>query len=142
MGKIHIAKLAVLYALSKGLKIISSSILGVHASFFSGTHLNSILCWKPQKHKSMPFRSAFSALERIQRKPLLRHILLALDVLFIDDIGILSNQHLAILDIMYCKHCNSPLPYGGVLILGSLDLHQISIIKAYVHYNLDLFSSS
>ena len=75
-------------------------------------------------------------------KRLLHHIILALNALFIDKIGTLSNQHLAILDIMFCKHCNSPLPYGGVLILGSLDLHQISIIKAYVHYNLDLFSSS
>jgi hypothetical protein len=55
---------------------------------------------------------------------------LALDVLLIDEIGTLSNQQLAILDIMFCKHCDSPLPFGGVLILGSLDLHQIGVIKA------------
>ncbi len=123
MGKTHLAKLAILYALSKGLKIISSSILGKCASFLGSTHLHSLFCWKPQKHKSAPFRTAVSALDRIQRKPLLHHILLALDFLFINEIGRLSNQQLAILDIMFCKHCNSPLPYGVFLILGSLDPH-------------------
>jgi hypothetical protein len=120
-GKTHVAKLVVLRALSKGLNIISTSILGVHASYLGNTHLHSLFCWTPQKHKSTPFRAAISALIRIMGKPLYCHIPLALDILFIDEIGILSNQKLAILDIMFQKHCNSPLPFGGVLILGCLD---------------------
>jgi hypothetical protein len=64
------------------------------------------------------------------RKRLLRHIILALDALFIDKFGTLSNKQLAVLDIIFRKFCNSPLPFGGLLILGSLDLHQIGILKA------------
>jgi hypothetical protein len=66
-GKTHIAKLAIFYALSKGLKIISSSILGVRAYSLDGTHLHSLFCWKPQRYKSRPFRTAVSALDRMQK---------------------------------------------------------------------------
>ena len=47
-GKTHIAKLAVLHALSKGLNIISTSILSVRASYLGDTHLHSLFCWTPQ----------------------------------------------------------------------------------------------
>ncbi len=101
-GKTHIAKLAFLHTSSKSLKIMSTSILGVHSSFLSVTQLDSFFCLTPQKHKSKPYRISILALAG----PLLHHILLALDVLFIDKIGTLSNQQLAILEIMFFKHCN------------------------------------
>jgi len=71
-----------------------------------------------------------SALSRIQRNPQSRHIILSLDALFIDEVGTLSNQQLIVLDIMFRKHRGSPLPFGGVLIIGSLDPRQIGVIKA------------
>jgi len=129
-GKTYVSKLAVLYALCNGMKIISTSILGIRASDLGGTHLHSLFCWTPQKHESTPYKTALSALQRILRKPLQRHILLALDALFIDEIGTLSNKQLAVLDIMFRKSRNSPLPFGGLLILGSLDPRQIGVIKA------------
>ncbi len=129
-GKTYVAKLAVLYAICSGMKIISTSILGIRAPNLGGTHLHSLFCWTPQKHESTPYKTALSALNRILRKPLLHHIILALDALFIDEIGTLSNKQLAVLDIMFQKCRNSPLPFGGLLILGSLDPHQIGIIKA------------
>ncbi len=100
-GKTYIAKLPVLYAICSGMKIISTSILGIRASNHGGTHLQSLFCWTPQKHESTPYKSALLALNRILRKPLLRHIILALDALFIDKIGTLSNKQLAVLDIRF-----------------------------------------
>ncbi len=129
-GKTYVAKLAVLYAICSGMKIISTSILGIRASDLGGTHLHSLFCWTPQKHESTPSKTALSALNRILRKPLLRHTILALDALFIDEIGTLSNKQLAVLDIMFQKCYNSPLPFGGLLILGSLDPCRIGVIKA------------
>ena len=78
-GKTHIAKLAVLYAISKGLNIISTSILGVRASYLGGTHLHSLFSWTPQNRVSTPNKTAMSALSRIQRNPQSRHIILSLD---------------------------------------------------------------
>jgi hypothetical protein len=129
-GKTYVAKLAVLYAKCSGMKIISTSILGIRASDLGGIHLRSLFCWTPQKHKLTPDKTALLALNRILRKPLLHHIILALDALFIDKIGTLSNKQLAVLDIIFRKCRNSPLPFGGLLILGNLDLRQIGIIKA------------
>jgi hypothetical protein len=51
-GKTYVSKLAVLYALCNGMKIISTSILGIRASDLGGTHLHSLFCWTPQKHES------------------------------------------------------------------------------------------
>jgi hypothetical protein len=130
MGKTYVPKLAVLYAICSGMKIISTSILGIHASDLGGTHLHSQFCWTPQKHESTPYKTALLALNRTLSKPLLHHIILALDALFIDKIGILSNKQLAVLDIMFGKCHNSPSLFGGHLILGSLDPRRIGIIKA------------
>jgi hypothetical protein len=130
MGKTYVSKLAVLYAICSGMKIISTSILGIRASDLGGTHLHSLFCWTPQKHESTPYKTALLALHRILRKPLQRHIILALNALLIDKIGTLSNKQLAVLDIMFQKCRNSPLPFGGLLILGSLDPRQIGAIKA------------
>ncbi len=79
---------------------------------------------------STPFQTASSALLKIARKPISWHIILSLDALFIDEIGTLSNQRFGTLDIMFQKACNSPLPFGGLLILGSLDPRQIGVINA------------
>jgi hypothetical protein len=100
-GKTYIAKLAVLYAICSGMKIISTFILGIRASDFGGTHLHSLFCWTPQKHESTPYKTALSALNRILRKPLLHHIILTLNALFINKIGTPSNKQLAVLDIMF-----------------------------------------
>ncbi len=130
MGKTYVSKLAVLYAICSGMKIISTSILGIRASDLGGTHLYSLFCWTPQNHESTPYKTSLSALHRILRKPLQCHIILAPNTLFIDMIGTLSNKQSAVLDIMFRKCHNSLLPFGGLLILGSLDPHQIGIIKA------------
>jgi hypothetical protein len=58
-GKTQIVKLAIFCALLKVLKIISSSILGVHASSLGGTHLHSLFCWKPQRYKSASLEQPF-----------------------------------------------------------------------------------
>ncbi len=90
--KRHVSKLAVLYALCKGLKIISTSILGARASDLGGTHLHSLFCWTPQKHVSTPFRTASSALLKIARKPISWHIILSLDAPFIEDVDALKDE--------------------------------------------------
>jgi hypothetical protein len=100
-GETYVAKLADLYAICSGMKIISTTILGICASNLGGTHLHSLFCSTPQKYESTPYITALLALNRILRKPLLRHIILALDALFIDKIGTLSNKQLAVLDIMF-----------------------------------------
>ena len=46
---------------------------------------------------------------------------MTLDVLFIDELGQKSAQQISTIDIILRKIWNSQLPFGGVLIFGSMD---------------------
>ena len=72
-----------------------------------------------------PFKSAEKALEKIRRKITLLHVLLTMDVLFIDELAQKSAQQIATIDIILRKLRNSQLPFGGLLIIGSMDNSQI-----------------
>jgi len=57
------------------------------------------------------------------------HLLLTMDVLLIDEVGQLSSQQFALLDIILRHIRNSILPFGGVLIFGTFDHAQIGAIQ-------------
>ena len=69
------------------------------------------------------------SLKKIRRKINLLHILLTMDVLFIDEVGQKSAQQIATIDIIMRKLRNSQLPFGGILIIGSMDHTQIQPIN-------------
>ena len=136
-GKTYVSKLAVLYAICNGMKIISTSILGIRAFDLGGTHLHSLFCWTPQKHESTPYKTALSALQRILRKPLLRHIILALDALFIDEVGTLSNEQLVLqFTVTFWRS------FDVRESRSASDWRHKSHAASYVHFNLDFFPSS
>ena len=51
-----------------------------------------------------------------------------MDVLLLDECGQLSAQQFALIDIILRHSRNSALPFGGVLILGTFDHHQLGAI--------------
>lgn len=59
----------------------------------------------------------------------LLHLLLTMDVLLLDECGQLSAQQFALVDIILRKARNSALPFGGVLIFGTFDHHQLGAIE-------------
>ena len=94
-----------------------------------GIHLHKLFdlpC--DDKLQLSPFKSAAKALEKIRRKINLLHILLTIDVLFIDELGQKSAHQIAKIDIIMRKLRNSQLPFGGILIIGSMDNSQIQPI--------------
>ena len=66
---------------------------------------------------------------KIRRKINILHVLLTMDVLYIDELAQKSAQQIATLDIILRKLRNSQLPFGGLLILGSMDNSQIQPIN-------------
>lgn len=69
-------------------------------------------------------------MQRIQRKPIYLHMLLTMDVLFLDEAGQISAEMMAVFDIIMRKLRQSQVPFGGVLVLGTMDHTQIQPIKA------------
>ena len=52
-----------------------------------------------------------------------------MDVLLLDECGQLSAQQIALLDIILRHARSSNLPFGGTLILGTFDQHQLGCIN-------------
>ena len=52
-----------------------------------------------------------------------------MDVLLLDECGQLSAQQFAVLDIILCNLRDTPLPFGAVLLIGSLDHDQLGPIN-------------
>jgi predicted GIY-YIG superfamily endonuclease len=76
------------------------------------------------------FRLAELAMDKIERKSnvKMKHILLTMDVLLLDECGQLSAQQFALLDIILRHLRQSTLPFGGVLIFGTFDHAQLGAI--------------
>ena len=129
-GKSFICQTIVLYCLSKGMNVMSTSLLGVRANSLGGIHIHKLFMLPTEdKLQLSPFKSAEKALEKIRRKITLLHVLLTMDVLFIDELAQKSAQQIATIDIILRKLRNSQLPFGGLLIIGSMDNSQIQPIN-------------
>ena len=78
---------------------------------------------------SQPFKSAEYALQKINRQIKILHALLTLDVIFFDELSQISAQQLSAIGIVLRKVRDSQTPFGGVLILGTMDHTQIQPIN-------------
>ena len=129
-GKTFITMIICLFALSQGLNIKSTAIMAARADQVGGVNLHQLFCFtKTQRHNS-PFRNAEQAMERLKKDLVKKYIVMSLDILFIDELGTVGGDFMASIDILLRKIRNSSLPYGGVLILGTLDHAQIGPVNA------------
>ena len=124
-GKLFIGQYTVLYALSQGLNIISTALMGVRANTLGGIHLHKIFFLPTDNKISSPFVYAEKAIEDIKRNIEIYHALRTLDILFIDEFGQVSAEQLCTIDIILRKIRQSQTPFGGVLILYTMDHMQL-----------------
>ena len=104
--------------------------MGVRANSLGGKHLHKLFMLPSDNSmSSSPFRCAEYALRRIKQKTAHLHILLTLDALFIDELSQISAEQLGAIDIILRNLCESQIPFGGVLILGTMDNTQIQPIN-------------
>lgn len=131
-GKTHVVMYISLMAMSFGLKVMTTALMGVRANALGGIHVHCLFCLMA-KDSSNPYRAAELALDKLHRKSMLKHlhVVLTMDVLIIDECGQLSAVQLSILDIVIRKARNTDIPFGGVLIFGSMDHAQLGAIKAW-----------
>jgi hypothetical protein len=132
-GKTFMGNHALLYAMSQGLRVISTAMMAARASVLGGSHLH-VLFGLPANLKRNttinPPLLAQRALERIMKNPKLLNPLLTIDVLFLDEAGQVSAELLATIDIILRTVRNSSTLYGGVYIMGSMDHTQGGPINA------------
>ena len=140
--------------MSQGLRVMSSSLMAVRSNAIGGYHLHRLFQWEVNKSANL-FRLAevsgviglllcryltlilitrrfFQlALDKLHRKSniVFLHFILTMDVLVLDEVGQLSAQQLALIDIIFRHARNSSLPFGGVLIIGTFDHAQLGAIE-------------
>ena len=130
-GKSFVGSVAVLYALSRGLNVISTALMALRAQAIGGTHLHEFFKLPTSdKSRTAPHVAANMALEKIRRKTHLLHALLTVDMIFLDEAGQVSSEQLATIDIILRKGRNSQTPFAGVLIVSTMDPHQLGPINA------------
>ena len=128
-GKTFCSLYIALYALSKGLFVLPTALLAKRAIQLGGIHYHKLFCIRPNKSVSI-HRQAELALIDIMKDAKKTHILTSLDVLICDEMGQLSSNFVAMLDIILRRLRDNNLYLGGVLVIGTLDHTQIQAIDS------------
>ena len=141
-GKLFVGERGVLYALFWGPSTFSATLTGLQANMIGGTHIHK-LCFLPTDNSTVhPFRCAMASIQRIKNKKVILHALLTVDVIFLDEARQVSAEQLATIDIIMRKLRQSHLPFGGVLIIGTMDHSKTHPIQAMTFLLLTLALAS
>ena len=125
-GKTYLLLMACLYAISKGLVCAISAITGERARMLGGVHLHSMFGFRNQSGSfGIPNIIAANCLASLARNPLQVTYLKTLDVLFIEEIGLVPGHLLHVIDYVLRTIRDSSKPYGGILIISSGDHKQL-----------------
>ena len=121
-GKSFVTKYLHLYALSCGLRVIPTAVMGVRASSMAGEHMHKLFRLSTKKGGNV-FRLAELAIDKLYQKSNLLnlHAVLTMDILLYDEFGQLSAEELKLLDIILRKVRKTSTSFGGVLIIANMD---------------------
>ena len=128
-GKTWLMEYIVLYSISKGLSVITSSQMARRSIQLGGKHIAYLFGLTIEKNMS-PHQRAERAIAKLLKHPKKLNFILSLDILFIDELGQLSSELIAILDIIVRKIRNTNLFFGGILIMFTMDHTQIQPFDA------------
>ena len=126
-GKTFCLVYCTLYAISKGLNVMTTAMMAKRALQLGGIHWHVILCL-PTERNLTPHRRAELAILKLMRDPKKIDFLRSLNSICGDEFGQISSELFATFDMIFRTIRNSNMFFGGVLILGTLDHLQIQPI--------------
>ncbi|XP_014681905.1 PREDICTED: ATP-dependent DNA helicase PIF1-like, partial [Priapulus caudatus] len=129
-GKTHILLIAQTYALSKGLNAQLVAITSERARRLGGEHIHllfNIPILDAKRHTISTM--AETTLFRLLHSPIRLAALQRIDVLVIEEIGLVSAEIFAVMDLVLRYIRDSPVPMGGVLVLACGDPRQLSPVS-------------
>ena len=123
-GKSTITLVALCYSMCKGLSCMVTTLAGEKAAQFGGLHLHRLIPL-PINTKLPVMKQVESTVQRLYCEPMRLILLKSLDVLIIEEIGMLNSEQWCVLDhvLRFINNCN--LPMGGVLVIGNGDPKQL-----------------
>ena len=128
-GKSFLVQYMALIAISRGLRVTTTALMAARAQALGGEHIHRMFSLITGQ-RGTTHKLAGAAIDKLHMKYQYQrlHVLLTVDVLIIDECGQLSAEQFCILDIILRILRNTTTPFGGVLIIGSMDHAQFSAI--------------
>ena len=123
-GKTTLMELVIISALAMGLNCLVTAVMAERASQLGGIHLSQLMMI-PVRKGVPPGRLAEMAYLELMKAPDKLALLRRMDVLFIDEVGQVSCELLATLDMILRRVRLSTQFMGGILLFGTYDHKQL-----------------
>ena len=127
-GKTYVLTMAFGYAFTKGLFCLVTSLASRRSMHFGGEHIHKLFCLPPSSCGS-PNKMAEQALMKLDHRNDKKMLLMALEVLFVEEVSLISAEQWSAMDLTLQELKQSTLPFGGVSVIASGDHMQLPSIE-------------
>ena len=123
-GKTFLLVYAIIYASCKGFYCSLTSLAAERSSVFGGLHIHANSGLSTNNNHSVGDMASFG-INKLSRDPVGLAFIRKIDIMFVEEIGMISAEQYCAIDLIY-QHirCNR-LPFGGVLLIGTGDARQL-----------------
>ena len=123
-GKSTVSLIALCYAMSKGLNCMITTLAAEKSASMGGLHFHRLIP-APVSSSQPVMKQVESTVQKLYQDPLRLVLLKKLDVLVVEELGMLNSEQWAILDqtLRFVNDNNTPM--GGVLVFGNGDPKQL-----------------
>ena len=130
IGKTYVLTMALGFALAKGLFCLVTSLASRRSMHFGEEHIHKLFCLPPSSSGST-IKMAEQALTKLDHRNDKKMLLVALEVLFVEEVSLISAEQRSAMDITLQELKQSSLPFGGVLVIVSGDQMQLPSIDCH-----------
>ena len=127
-GKSWSMMYCMLYAISKGLNVVSTAMMCKRALQLGGIHIHQLFML-PVEDALTPHRKAELAILKLLRNPKKLDLVRTLDIIFFDEMGQVSSEYLSTLDLILRKVRDSNIFFGGILVIFTMDHTQLQPVQ-------------
>ena len=112
------------YTLAKGFSCMVTSLAAERASMFGGIHITALIPFPVTDHLFVT-SLVTHAIQRLSRDPVRSAVLHDLQVIFIEEVSMVSAELWSAVDSVLQYVCDTNLPFGGKLLICSGDFLQL-----------------
>ena len=126
-GKSHPTSICLLYAMMNGLQCYVTSLAARRASHFNCLHIHHLFCIGVNK-KLDPNEAMERAMTKLHYHPEQKALLISLDVLVIEEIGLINGELLSTINLILQNVRENTCMFVGVMVVGNEDTNQLPAI--------------
>ena len=135
-GKSHVCSIALLFAMNNGLNCYVTSLAARRSAQFCCDHIHRLFCIDTEE-KNDAAAAASKSVRRLSFEPKKRALLMQLDVLVLEEIGLVNAELVTTIDLILRSIRNSDVSFGGIFVIANGDTKQLPSISG-----TDFFLSS